>query len=177
MKFKYLSLRGIRGAEHTPLGGLKGPRPRHFASLLKLRVDTCHHTQGRDIGQPWEHLRHSLSLHLEPLYGPVPLQHNTINTFPTFLVEDKTNMHKLCKWVILIIKPSVTRFCQLNTILRLCFLFTTCMSYQNTRGFLAFCTTSKIPLLYLVVDATCLENIAATKVVCDVLERYYKLWI
>lgn len=110
LKFQYLSLRGIRGTEHTPLGGLKWSRPRHFASLLKLRVDTCHHTQGRDVGQPWEHLRHSLSLHLEPLYGPVPLQHNIINTFPTFLVEDKTNMHTLCKWVILIIKPSVTRF-------------------------------------------------------------------
>jgi hypothetical protein len=67
-----LALRGVGGAEHTPLRGLQRAGARDLARLLELGLDPGHHPKGADVGEPVQDLRDTRPLHLEALHAPVP---------------------------------------------------------------------------------------------------------
>eukprot|EP00354_Favella_ehrenbergii_P009536 CAMPEP_0170453734 /NCGR_PEP_ID=MMETSP0123-20130129/2227_1 /TAXON_ID=182087 /ORGANISM="Favella ehrenbergii, Strain Fehren 1" /LENGTH=111 /DNA_ID=CAMNT_0010716225 /DNA_START=1993 /DNA_END=2328 /DNA_ORIENTATION=+ len=63
------------------MGGLKGARSRNFTRLFKLRINTSHHAEGRDVRQARQNLRDTLSLHLESLKRPVARADGVLETF------------------------------------------------------------------------------------------------
>ena len=66
-----LTLRCVRWAKHAPVGRLKGPRSRDFASFLELGIDPGHHAESADVRKARKNLGDSLSLHLKALQDPV----------------------------------------------------------------------------------------------------------
>ena len=75
-----LTLRRIRGTDHSPLRWLQSSRTANFPCLLKLRVYTSHHSQRRDVRETHQNLSDALPLHFESLQDPVPAADRVLET-------------------------------------------------------------------------------------------------
>lgn len=90
-----LSLGGIGGAQHPPLGGLKRTGSAHFPCLLELARYPSHVTQSGDVGEAREDLCDAGAVHLESLDRPVSRGDGVLETHRDLVLTDVTHNVKL----------------------------------------------------------------------------------